>query len=528
MEMKGKLRQLGQNQDKDCSTSTHIWENKKIQKSSAIVESLPTNKKMISKDKLHTCNNTSQKQKSSKILEVGSTLKEKDLTPYWNDYCKEISSGLWLPTRTDLLDLDSNLSSSWSSKTVEKSWFSTKLISLPTKSSQMTFSTLSMFSHVGCMVSGNTVNKSKKIRIYPTSFQKELLKECLGVYRFVYNRTIDYLKQEGTKANWKGIKTETLHGLPEFCKDIPYQIKSIAIRDACISVREAKKKCLTNGIFNEVKFKSRKNPKQSFYVPKSAVTGNGFYKTIFGEMLYKEQLPENIKDCRLSFYLDKWYLCVPFESKLNITESQGRLVSLDPGVRTFQTFFSQDSCGKLGTGDFSRIQRLCCYLDKLISKRELARAKRKNSIKKAINRLRFKIRNLVDELHHKIANFLVTNFDVILLPTFESKDMSMKATRKIRKKSVRSLLTWSHYRFKQFLKSKAYEYGKVVLDVNEAYTSKTVSWTGEIIENLGGRKWIKSPLTGKVMDRDYNGARGIFLRALVDSPTLRSAIINVS
>ena len=38
-----------------------------------------------------------------------------------------------------------------------------------------------------------------------------------------------------------------------------------------------------------------------------------------------------------------------------------------------------------------------------------------------------------------------------------------------------------------FLKHKAYEYGKTVIDVNEAYTSKTVSWTGELVPNLGGR-----------------------------------------
>ena len=38
------------------------------------------------------------------------------------------------------------------------------------------------------------------------------------------------------------------------------------------------------------------------------------------------------------------------------------------------------------------------------------------------------------------------------------------------------------------------------IDVNKAYTSKTVSWTGEI---------IKSRIDGKTMNRDLNGARGI-------------------
>ncbi len=99
--------------------------------------------------------------------------------------------------------------------------------------------------------------------------------------------------------------------------------------------------------------------------------------------------------------------------------------------------------------------------------------------------------------------------------------MAKKGKRRIRSKSVRQMLTLSHYQFKQFIKHKAFEHNKVVLDVNEAYTSKTVSWTGEIVKNLGGSKIIKSQSTGQKMDRDLNGARGIFLRALVDTPWLR-------
>ena len=51
----------------------------------------------------------------------------------------------------------------------------------------------------------------------------------------------------------------------------------------------------------------------------------------------------------------------------------------------------------------------------------------------------------------------------------------------------------------------------------DAFTLKTVSWTGEIVKNLGGARTIKSAATGLKMDRDLNGARGIFLRALVDT-----------
>lgn len=146
-------------------------------------------------------------------------------------------------------------------------------------------------------------------------------------------------------------------------------------------------------------------------------------------------------------------------------------------------------------------------------------------MRRAADRMRWKIRDLVDELHHKAARFLVDNFDIILLPTFEVSGMVVKKARKLRSKSVRQMLTWAHHRFKQFLKHKAFETGKLVVDVNEAYTSKTNSWTGEVME-LGGREWFR--MGDLRINRDINGARGIFLRALADSPTLQACIVNES
>ena len=86
------------------------------------------------------------------------------------------------------------------------------------------------------------------------------------------------------------------------------------------------------------------------------------------------------------------------------------------------------------------------------------------------------------------------------------------------------MMTFAHYHFKQFLKHKAYETCKLVLDVNEAYTSKTCSWTGEVKNNLGGAK-VMVGRDSQRMDRDINGARGIFLRALGDTPALQACVV---
>lgn len=139
-----------------------------------------------------------------------------------------------------------------------------------------------------------------------------------------------------------------------------------------------------------------------------------------------------------------------------------------------------------------KIQQLCFKLDDLQSGVSKSAGQLKRRLKKVANRIRAKIKNLVSELHKKSAKFLVDNFDVILLPTFETSQMAKKGRRRIRSKSVRQMLTLSHYQFKQFLKHKAKEHNKIVIDVNEAYTSKTVSWTGEIVK-IGGSKFFLHP-----------------------------------
>jgi putative transposase len=345
------------------------------------------------------------------------------------------------------------------------------------------------------------------------------------VSRYVYNQTVAYLKQPNTKASWLSIKTEILHSLPDWAKSVPFQIKSIAIKDACSAFSNAKEKYKQTGIVQDVKFRSRHDRTQSCYIPKSAVSELGIYHTVLGKIRYTENLPNKLGDCRLVKHLGCYYLSVPHELPRSISENQGRVVAIDPGVRTFATWFSENSFGAIGDKDIGRIQRLCYYLDDLISRSSKTTAKTRYRYKKAMDKIRRKIRNLIDELHHKLTRFLVDNYDVILLPTFETSQMVLKNSRKIRSQSARQMLTWAHYRFKLFLKHKAFETGKLVIDCCEAYTSKTVSWTGEIIKNLGGRKVIKSA-NGTAMLRDLNGARGIFLRALVDIPSLRDCIVD--
>jgi putative transposase len=98
--------------------------------------------------------------------------------------------------------------------------------------------------------------------------------------------------------------------------------------------------------------------------------------------------------------------------------------------------------------------------------------------------------------------------------------MVAKAKRKIRSKTARAMLTWAHYRFKQTLKHQAITRGVTVIEVSEAYTSKTCIKCGHIHSKLGGSKVFKCPNCNHKINRDFNGALGILLRALRDTSTL--------
>jgi len=524
MQTKGRSKASKTKQDNDSTMSSPTSAVQLELPLFVTVELVQSSSETTSLDKLNSCDSNTPMPKLSKISAQESISKGKDCKPYWSDLCAANSSRLLLPVVTDCAGSDLSYSSLWPNKTVEKSWFSTELFTAQKPNSPAIFLPSFTATVAECTDSGVTARKSRKIRLFLNPEQKALIKQWFGVSRFVYNTTIKYLQEPGAKANWLTIKTGILNSLPEWAKPVPFQVKSIAIKDACSAVKVAKQGFSKDGQIRKCKFRSRKDTKQSIYVPKSAIKDCGVYHSILGRCLLKEALPLVFSDGRLTLAYGEYYLIVSEEVQQVKTDNQGRLVALDPGVRTFMTFFSEDSYGWLGNDSNLYIQKLCFRLDKLVSKISQAPSRQKKRFKKAASRLRCKIKHLVKELHHKVAKFLVDNFEVILLPTFESYQMVSRSRRKLRNKTVRQMLTLSHYEFKTFLKWKAWENSKLVIDCNEAYTSKTVSWTGEIVQNLGGARRIKSAATGLRMDRDLNGARGIFLRALVDTPLLRDSL----
>lgn len=93
-----------------------------------------------------------------------------------------------------------------------------------------------------------------------------------------------------------------------------------------------------------------------------------------------------------------------------------------------------------------------------------------------------------------------------------------KKGRKLRKSVVRSMLSLRFFEFKERLQKKCKECGVLFIEQNESYTSKTNSFTGELINNLGSKEWFT--YDGIKVHRDLNAARNILIRAMRDSSAI--------
>lgn len=511
--MMGKLSTLGIQQVNDCMIQPVSSNQAQPANHTAIVECPLTNKKMILNAKKNLCESITQTTKSSATLEAELTLKENNSSGFWNKQASEMSKKLWLPIEIGSADLDLNSLNGSFLNPMLNSWFS-MIVKVPHKQKLLQTSyQSSLYFPVGFTDSGNTLKRSRKIRFYPTKQQKILLFKWFGVARYSFNKTIEYLRQPDTNANWYGIKTEIIHNLPEWSKEVPYQIKSIGIKDACDAVKNAKLKFKQTGKIQKVKFRSRKNADFNLYIPKQSLTEAGFYHTLTGVINLRERIGEVKYDCRVILENGRYFVIKPEDRAVKRPDNQRlSVVALDPGVRTFQTIYSNELVAKVGNSDFSRIYRLCYVLDSLYSKRK-KESTNKYNVK--LKRIRCKIKDLISEIHHKLALFLVKTYEVVLIPSFETSNMVTKLHSKV----ARAMLVWSHYRFKQFLKNKAAEYSCNVIEVNESYTSKTCTNCGKQ-QNIGSKKVMKCSC-GTELDRDINGARNVFLKnislALKDS-----------
>jgi putative transposase len=488
---------------------------------------------MILSDKLNSFVQDFQKQSFYQKLAPGLILGGEGSLPFWTEFSMAMSNVLWLPTPTDWSDSGLSLLRGCAKRQDANSWFSMSVSSLQNKNWFKICCPSSTVSVQGFTDSGNTTSKSEKrykktarhshaksqtklppnsvlkIRVYPTPELHKVWKQWLAAYRWVFNWAVSELK-----SGFDGDLQKAYRGsvsVPDWVRFLPGHQAQEACDEAFDAYRQAAKNK------GEAKFKSCRARSQTIqFKPGNYKRGTWYPKTTKG-LTFKASAPmptECIYGTELVYARGKWFACIPVRVEESTTLNS-RVIALDPGNRAFLTGYDGENILEVGQGDIGRINRLCSHLDNLLSRAALSRSKRqRHKMRKASLRMRERIRCLVKDLHNKVASVLIRNYKLIFLPTYSTSQMVIKSARKLNRKSVRNMLTWSHAKFASHVEQMARRNGVLVIRCNESYTSKTCTNCGHIHTKLGGSKLFNCPSCGIRIKRDVNGARNIMLRAL--------------
>lgn len=428
--------------------------------------------------------------------------------------------------------------------------------------------------------------RSYKIRMYPTSAQKKRLRMWYAACNRAYNSALNMIKENmGTKANLielrkRIVPKESITDDMRWVEQVPSKVRARAVKQLVdaqhINLKErgvgnfrlryrSYRKDPTGTIILEKAFARDNGPLHHFSpCDRSSPSSNGTQKKhalmhmapscfpaqengilirdrhwLVDKLLDDGKLKEDGKiiwDKRT----DSWYLIVLMDKDVKKKQAEDdsdakNIVSLDPGVRSFNTFYSPDGThGELLVGSTKVAMAMCKRMDKIRSsmdrlrdshKRDLQMMKEGSLSKKWVatynsNRstlahmdhrfhlISARLRNWRTNAHYDAINFLLGRYSHILIPEFQTKRMSAKAERNISSRTVRSMFTMSHYMFRSRLMAKAeLDESKLVTVIGEPGTSKTCGNCGHWNSKLGRSKTYECPQCCIVLDRDINGAR---------------------
>jgi len=530
-----------------CTTRTR-WEhlsgmltlpNESIPES-CMLAFLVKNRNLTSEDKSKLFRKSTRDGKLCLTSDLVSTITGPDFAGWWNESVEERSRKLWLPTKIDCVDSDLSCSNICVENTVLTSWFSgrTMVRKTPSPSSKKISSTSSTSLSLGEMENDPTSKKPpnglQKTRLYPTTAQRSKLRQLFEANRWGWNELVSASKDTLFTSSVKDLKSRLRPLIQKGTMTAPLRITSVPeevldstyrdffkARKTILAASKAQKNKTGKGFrCKEVKFKLKKDSSGSIEVRargiKTGTSTVGFWPQFFEgtKIAFRDTLPPINNSCRVQMTKNgRFYLCVPTYTELQ-EPTTDRVCAIDPGVRTMLTGYDpEQAIFELGTNIDELYKRLL-LTDKIQAKLRHFVGKRnaRYVLKKQKDDIHAKISRMVSDCHHKISKYLASKYQKILLPKFETKKMSEKLNRKIGKMTVRKMLTWSHYSFKELLRHKMALKGGLLVDCTEEYTSKTCTKCGRLNHKLGASKVFNCGECSFTCDRDQNAARNIYLK----------------
>jgi transposase len=517
--------------------------------------------------------NINEDETNIQTIETTLTSRGKELKPFWNDKVKKISTSLWLPEKKKLKpSVDNPFLTIQTSNAYESLYVHFDYDEMggqtPEAEDKITPSVLSENISYFAPSPNTTFIRSMKIRIYPTLKQKNVLNLWFGVYRWAYNEAKIFSEKHKVYSFSKvrnSLRTENGFLIPKKWNKnvIPERIIVGAIKDYCsnfktsmtllrthqirhFEIHSKRKKLLTQTLNLEkqcfgkgnvlfVKFKVPTITKKGEIIEcgdEKGLSLRGSYKYKSKRRKKKVVSIEDIKinhDCRISYQNGKFYLLIPHRKKEDIFEPEHKIISIDSGIRTFQTGYCPDGHSiEIGKDITTKLKHLYNRVDVLNRKYFNTRVDgtflrefkhRRTELFRKKRRTYEKIRNKIDDIHWKAISNLTQNYENIIISDFKTKSLLRLKLRRI---SKRVLNTLSHYRFRQRLIEKCNAHANYLFIADESYTSKTCGRCGRINQSLGSKKVFICPYDDcdYESDRDISAGRNILLKTLSELESL--------
>lgn len=348
----------------------------------------------------------------------------------------------------------------------------------------------------------------------PRTAVEEAVFEAYRAMKAAISTQADYNR----RANWFNAKSENADKQKELDLRLPSELcKMRGCKDLTATI-SLDGRCINDGIIYQNSLRTEL---------KKYVTGTGKTKTAIersqaaeiNAIIAKAKIDiskEDQKDQKICKLLwdrqrGKFSLFIPYYQQLETSDKIDEVVAIDPGIRTLAQFYSEKYSGAVGEEWLPRVMPLIKRSDAL-----LERAADKSNkyylrcrLKRRAASARLKARNIVKDMHHKTALFFTKNFQCILLPVMNTKQMVGEG---VSSNLSRAIMTCSHYKFREIMIHKAQKHYVNLILCKEQWTSKTCTRCGFIKNDLGANKVYNCDSCKLTVDRDYNGARNIMLK----------------
>ena len=307
-----------------------------------------------------------------------------------------------------------------------------------------------------------TYINTTKIILNLTEEQKKIINlwmdDCISIYNFTNWFIKNYLTDTNHKKllNFINIRKTLNLTVRTICEmnNLNKHTGDYAIKHCIEMYKSAVSNCKSVDKFEIRDLKYDRRRKNLIIEPLSiSKNKNAMFLRELGEV--DSSLPLNIikQNSILQYDTYKKTYCIITPNTVNETVniSQYKKCGIDIGVRTFLTVFSKAETFEIGTKTNAVIDKANKRLDKIRSSYD-QQIIGKKQFSQLYNKYSDKLKNKITDMHNKTSNFLLSNFNTIMVEKISIKHMVSNLTGNIKEITKRRLLALSHYKLKMKMK----------------------------------------------------------------------------